>query len=243
VSDGGAIDSERVDGPPVDGPAIDGHGIPAHVVDVLVVDDHALMRSGLRTMIEAAADMRVVGTAADGAEALAAVARLRPHVVLMDLSMPVMDGAAATRRLAEQHPDVEVLVVTSFSDRDRVVDAVDAGASGYVLKDAEPAELLAAIRATARGESPLDPRVARTLLHARRDSPAVPELTEREREVLALVGRGLANKQIARSLGIRESTVKAHLTNVFQRIGVRDRTSAALWARTHLAEDHGSGTR
>jgi DNA-binding NarL/FixJ family response regulator len=243
VSNGEAIDSGPVDGRVVNGAAIDGHALPHHVVDVLVVDDHALMRSGLRAMIEAAADMRVVGTAADGAEALAAVARLRPHVVLMDLSMPVMDGAAATRRLTEQYPGVEVLVVTSFSDRDRVVDALDAGASGYVLKDAEPGELLAAIRSTARGESPLDPRVARTLLHARRGSAGLPELTEREREVLALVGRGLANKQIARSLGIRESTVKAHLTNVFQRIGVRDRTSAALWARSHLADGSGPGTR
>jgi DNA-binding NarL/FixJ family response regulator len=185
----------------------------------------------------------VVGTAADGAEALAAVERLRPHVVLMDLSMPVMDGTTATRRLTTQYPGVEVLVVTSFSDRDRVVDALDAGASGYVLKDAEPGELLAAIRSTARGESPLDPRVARTLLHARRGAAGLPELTEREREVLALVGRGLANKQIARTLGIRESTVKAHLTNVFQRIGVRDRTSAALWARTHLTDDHELGSR
>lgn len=213
----------------------DGSG--GELIDVLVVDDHALMRSGLHAMIEAAEDMRVVGTAADGAEALVAVERLQPQVVLMDLSMPVMDGAAATRRLAVLHPEVEVLVVTSFSDQQRVVDALDAGASGFVLKDAEPADLLAAIRSTARGESPLDPRVARTLLHARRRPAAVTQLTERETEVLALVGRGLANKQIARALGISESTVKAHLTNVFQRIGVRDRTSAALWARAHLPED------
>jgi DNA-binding NarL/FixJ family response regulator len=207
------------------------------VIDVLVVDDHALMRSGLTGLIAAAEDMRVVGTAGDGAEAVAAVTRLRPDVVLMDLSMPVMDGVTATRRILEEHPEVEVLVLTSFSDQQRVLEALDAGAGGYVLKDTEPADLLAAIRSTARGHSPLDPRVARTLLHARRRPARVAELTEREHEVLGLVGRGLANKQIARALGIREGTVKAHLTSVFQRIGVRDRTSAALWARTHLPED------
>ena len=206
------------------------------MIDVLVVDDHALMRTGLSGLIAAAGDMRVVGTAADGAEAVEEVARLAPHVVLMDLSMPVLDGVAATRRIVEEHPSVEVLVLTSFSDRQRVIEALDAGAGGYVLKDTEPADLLAAIRSTARGHSPLDPRVARTVLHARRSPARVAELTEREQEVLALVGHGLANKQIARRLGIRESTVKAHLTSVFQRIGVRDRTSAALRARTHLPE-------
>ena len=206
------------------------------MIDVLVVDDHALMRTGLSGLIAAAGDMRVVGTAADGAEAVEQVARLAPHVVLMDLSMPVLDGIGATRRIVEEHPDVEVLVLTSFSDQQRVMEALDAGAGGYVLKDTEPADLLAAIRSTARGHSPLDPRVARTVLHARRGPAHAAELTEREQEVLALVGRGLANKQIARRLGIRESTVKAHLTSVFQRIGVRDRTSAALWARAHLPE-------
>ncbi|ADB74829.1 response regulator [Geodermatophilus obscurus] len=207
------------------------------MIDVLVVDDHALMRTGLSGLIAAAGDMRVVGTAADGAEAVEEVARLAPHVVLMDLSMPVLDGVAATRRIVEEHPSVEVLVLTSFSDRQRVIEALDAGAGGYVLKDTEPADLLAAIRSTARGHSPLDPRVARTVLHARRSPVRAAELTEREQEVLALVGHGLANKQIARRLGIRESTVKAHLTSVFQRIGVRDRTSATLWARTHLPEE------
>jgi len=206
------------------------------VIEVLVVDDHALMRSGLSGLIAGTDDLRVVGTAADGAEAIEEVARLAPHVVLMDLSMPVLDGVAATRRIVEEHPDVEVLVLTSFSDQQRVMEALDAGASGYVLKDTEPGDLLAAIRSTARGHSPLDPRVARTVLHARRSPARAAELTEREQEVLGLVGRGLANKQIARALGIREGTVKAHLTSVFQRIGVRDRTSAALWARTHLPE-------
>jgi DNA-binding NarL/FixJ family response regulator len=206
------------------------------VIDVLLVDDHALMRAGLAGLITGAEDMRVVGTAADGAQALEAVTASNPHVVLMDLSMPVMDGIAATARITVDRPEVAVLVLTSFSDRDRVVEALDAGALGYVLKDAAPADLLEAIRSVARGDSPLDPRVARTLLRDRKAASPAGDLTEREQEVLALVGQGLANKQIARALGIREGTVKAHLTSVFQRIGVRDRTSAALWARANLPQ-------
>jgi len=211
-------------------------GTTTGLTDVLVVDDHALMRAGLSGLIEGAADMRVVGLAADGAEALDLIRTAAPHVVLMDLSMPGMDGVTATRRISREFPDTAVLVLTSFSDRQRVTDALDAGAVGYVLKDSEPASLLEAIRAVARGLSPLDPRVARMVLDGRRAAPptAPGELTDREQEVLALVGRGQANKQIARALGIRESTVKAHLTSVFQRIGVRDRTSAALWAQEHL---------
>ena len=212
------------------------------MIDVLLVDDHALLRAGLTTLVDAAVDMRVVGVASDGVEALDLVGATAPDVVLMDLSMPAMDGVAATRRITVEHPATQVLVLTSFADQERVMDALDAGASGYLLKDAEPGELISAIRAVAEGRSPLDPRVARTLLTARR-SPAegvsVAELTEREREVLALVGLGMANKQIARRLGIREGTVKAHLTNVYQRIGVRDRTSAALWARRNLRDQAG----
>ena len=215
------------------------------MIDVLVVDDHALMRAGLRGVIAGAGDMRVVGMAADGAQALAALATASPGVVLMDLSMPGMDGLTATRRITAHHPDVNVLVLTSFADQERVVEALDAGAIGYVLKDAAPGALLAAIRWAAQGDSPLDPRVARTLLRARPAArPAARaggELTEREREVLALVGRGLANRQIARALGIREGTVKAHLTSGYQRIGVRDRTSAVLWARTNLPDATESG--
>lgn len=206
------------------------------VIDVLVVDDHALMRAGLSGLIDGAGDMRVIGMAADGAEALDLIARSSPQVVLMDLSMPGMDGVTATGRISQEYPDVAVLVLTSFSDRQQVADALDAGAVGYVLKDSDPASLLEAVRAVARGLSPLDPRVARMVLDGRRAPTPSPAggLTDREREVLALVGRGLANKQIARSLGIREATVKAHLTSVFQRIGVRDRTSAALWASENL---------
>jgi DNA-binding NarL/FixJ family response regulator len=205
------------------------------VIDVLLVDDHALMRAGLRGVIAAADDMRVVGMAGDGAEALEAVASTHPDVVLMDLSMPGMDGVTATRHISEDFPDVGVVVLTSYFDEQRVLEAMDAGAIGYVLKDTDPTDLIGAIRSAAQGHSPLDPRVARTILHTRRAAPPpAGELTDREHEVLMLVGRGLANKQIARVLGIREGTVKAHLTSVFNRIGVRDRTSAALWARANL---------
>ena len=206
------------------------------MIDVLVVDDHALMRAGLRGVIAGGGDMRVVGMVADGAQALAALATSCADVVLMDLSMPGMDGVTATRRISREFPDTAVLVLTSFSDPQRVTDALDAGAVGYVLKDSEPASLLEAIRAVARGLSPLDPRVARMVLDGRRTpaAPAPSELTDREQEVLALVGRGRANKQIARALGIRESTVKAHPDQRVQRIGVRDRTSAALWAQENL---------
>ncbi|WP_409331017.1 response regulator [Trujillonella humicola] len=204
------------------------------MIDVLLVDDHALVRAGLRGVIGSAEDMRVVAEVSDGAQALQAIATASPQVVLMDLSMPVLDGVAATREITGRHPGVAVVVLSSFSDAPRVTEALDAGAIGYVLKDTEPAVILEAIRSAARGHSPLDPRVARTLLSARREPGAVPELTEREQQVLRLVGRGLANKQIARALGIREGTVKAHLGSVFQRIGVHDRTSAALWARTNL---------
>jgi DNA-binding NarL/FixJ family response regulator len=156
----------------------------------------------------------------------------------MDLSMPGMGGVEATRRLLAGHPDLQVVVLTSFSDQDQVLDAVDAGAVGYLLKDADPADLLQGVRAAAAGQSPLDPKVARTLL-TRRTTPAPQDqLSDREREVLTLVADGLANKQIARHLSITERTVKAHLTSIFQRIGVTDRTQAALWAeRNGLRRD------
>lgn len=204
------------------------------MIRVLVVDDHRVVLAGLAKVIEAAEDMQVVGLASDGEVAAELAARTLPDVVMMDLSMPRVDGVAATRRVLALSPDSHVLVLTSFSDRERIVDAFQAGAVGYMLKDSEPDDLLKALRAAARGESPLDPRVAREVLRSGPALAARPELTDRERAVLHLVSQGLANKQIATRLGIREGTVKAHLSHVFQRIGVSDRTSAALWARTHL---------
>jgi DNA-binding NarL/FixJ family response regulator len=201
-------------------------------VKVLVVDDHAMVRKGLVQLLSAVDGLEVVGEAANGREALAQAETLAPDVVLMDLQMPVMDGVSATRELTALG-GTQVLVLTSFSDTDRIVDALDAGAVGYLLKDAEPDDLVEAVRSVARGDSPLHPRVARQLLAARARRPAAVPLTAREREVLELVRDGLANKQIARRLGISERTVKAHLTSVFSTIGVADRTAAALWAERH----------
>jgi len=205
------------------------------MIRVLVVDDHRVVLAGLAGLIDAAEDMQVVGLASDGDVAADLAVETGPDVVLMDLSMPRVDGIAATRRILDLKPGSQVLVLTSFSARDRILDAFHAGAVGYMLKDSEPDDLLRAIRAAARGESPLDPRVAREVL--RRGPAVAPELTDREQAVLHLVAQGLANKQIATRLGIREGTVKAHLGHAFQRIGVTDRTSAALWARTHLPDE------
>ena len=208
---------------------------PADRIRLVLVDDHPLVRTGIRALVEAAGDIDVVAEAADGQAAVDAVAALvePPDVVLMDLSMPGVDGVTATRRLLDDGLAGAVVVLTSFADRGRVAEAIEAGAVGYLLKDSEPAELLAGIRSAAAGHAPLDPRVARALLPSRGGAPG-GGLRDREREVLALVAQGLANKQIAVRLGIAERTVKVHLGSVFRRIGVADRTSAALWARENL---------
>ena len=207
------------------------------MIRVLVVDDHPVLRSGLVQLVSGADDMEVVGSAADGAEALTETRRTSPDVVLMDLQMPGVDGVAATRSILAETTGTQVLVLTSFSDGERIVAALDAGAVGYLLKDADPDDVLDGIRSVNRGESPITPRAARELLGARSGTASVAQtaqLTPREIEVLALVREGLANKQIARRLGITERTVKAHLTSAFSRIGVRDRTAAALWAERNL---------
>ena len=201
------------------------------MIRVLVVDDHTIVRNGLVQLLAAAGDLEVIGSAGDGPTAVALCAEHRPDVVLMDLSMPGMSGIEATRLICERAPGSQVLVLTSFVDRDRVVEALEAGAIGYLLKDAEPDELISGIRSAARGESPLDPRAARTMLAAQRSTGPLESLTDREREVLTLVAEGLPNKQIARQLGISEKTVKAHLTSAFRTIGVDDRMQAGLWAR------------
>jgi DNA-binding NarL/FixJ family response regulator len=205
------------------------------MIRVLLVDDHGVVRAGLRQLLDGFEGIECVGAASDGAEAVELTLEHRPDVVLMDISMPVMDGIDATRAIAATCPGTKVVVLTSFSDRERILRALDVGAVGYLLKDAEPDELLRGIRAAARGDSPLAPKAARTILAARQMSrqplrAGDDELSEREREVLVLLASGLANKQIARRLGISEKTVKAHLTHVFRRIGVSDRTQAALWA-------------
>jgi len=208
------------------------------VIRVVVADDHRVVRVGLEQLLATFEDIEAVGFAAGGEEAVALCRELEPDVLLLDLSMPDLDGIEVTDRLRDTVPGTRVVVFTSFSDRERIVRALDAGAIGYLLKDAEPEEILAAIQAAARGESPLAPRAAAELLADRRTRPPTVELTAREREVLRLVVDGLANKQIARRLGISEKTVKGHLTNLFQRIGVADRTQAALWAeRTGVLRD------
>lgn len=208
-------------------------------ISVLVVDDHVLIRRGLADLFADSTEIELVGTAADGAEAVAAAAAARPDVVLMDLSMPGMDGVEATRRVLAASPGSRVVILTSFTEADRITAAVDAGAIGYLLKDAEPETLVAGVRAAARGDAPFDARAARALLPTQRDARG-PALTGREREILALVAQGLPNKSIGRRLGISEKTVKAHLTKAFATIGVADRTSAALWVER---ETSGTGGR
>jgi len=202
------------------------------VIRVLVVDDHAMVRTGLTAMLAADGDIEVVAQAADGHAAVAEALASTPDVVLMDLSMPVVDGVDATRSVMAALPSTRVVVLTTFADQDRVRRALEAGAVGYQLKDAEPDTLRDAVRAAARGHVPLDPRVAGALLP--RVADPADALSPREREVLALVTEGLANKQIAQALNIAERTVKAHLGNVYRHIGVVDRTSAAMWARDNL---------
>ena len=200
------------------------------MIRLAIVDDHAVVRAGLAQLVETMDEVELVGEAGDGEEAVALCAERRPDVVLMDLEMPRVDGIEATRRIRAAQPATAVVVLTSFSDRDRILRAIDAGAAGYLLKDAGPDELARAVRAAARGDAPLDPKAARALLSARTTAAPADSLSEREREVLLMVAEGLANKQIARRLEISEKTVKAHLTSVFRQIGVTDRTQAALWA-------------
>jgi DNA-binding NarL/FixJ family response regulator len=198
----------------------------ATALRVLIADDHPVVREGLRNLLSRAG-MEVVGEAASGEEAVESAGSTDPDVVLMDLSLPGLDGIAAARPLHAQRS--AVLVLTAFAERERVLAALDAGVSGYLLKDDDPAELIAGIRAAAAGGAPFSPKVAAVLVEARTQQRAKEQLTSREAEVLELVADGLSNKQIARALGIREGTVKAHLGSAFRRIGVQQRTQAALW--------------
>jgi len=203
------------------------------MIRVLIVDDHAIVRTGLYQLLTTTDDLELVGGAANGEQAVAMAAELHPDVVLMDLSMPDTDGIAATRRIVEENPQTHVLVLTSFSDRSRILAAVAAGAEGYLLKNTATEEILGGIRQLVVGGSPLDPKAARELLTSKQGPPEEIKLTTREQQVLRMLGAGLSNRAIARRLGIKERTVKAHLTSIFQSLGVTDRTQAALWAQRH----------
>jgi DNA-binding NarL/FixJ family response regulator len=201
------------------------------MIRIVIADDHKVVRSGLEQLIETFGDVELVGAASDGEQAVRLCEEQAPDIALLDLAMPRMDGIEATRRIRAARPSTNVVVFTSFSERDRILRALDAGATGYLLKDAEPDELHRGLLAAARGESPMHPKAAAQLVAERGTaSAAQARLSAREREVLGLVVDGLANKQIARRLGISEKTVKGHLTRIFQELGVSDRTQAALWA-------------
>jgi DNA-binding NarL/FixJ family response regulator len=209
-------------------------------IRVLIVDDHQMVRRGLRGFLDGEPDLAVVGEAETGEEAVARAPGLKPDVVLMDLLMPGMGGVAAIGELHAAHPEIKILALTSFADDAQVFPALQNGASGYLLKDVDPDELANAIRAVRRGESPLDPEVAKRLLAQLRRGPAAPApraehetLTERERDVLRLLAQGKSNKEIASELFIGDRTVKSHLSAIFQKLNVEDRTQAALYAVRH----------
>jgi DNA-binding NarL/FixJ family response regulator len=199
------------------------------VIRLLIADDHPVVRDGLRGMVAAEPDLEVVGEAGGGLEALALVPRVRPDVALVDLRMPDLDGVATIRALRERHPEVRVLVLTTFDTERDVVSAIEAGATGYLLKDAPRAELFRAVRAAARGETVLAPQVATRLVGQLRE-PAVQPLTQRELQVLELVARGATNREVAARLQVSEATVKTHLVHAFGKLGVSDRTAAVTAA-------------
>jgi DNA-binding NarL/FixJ family response regulator len=205
----------------------------AEPIRVLVVDDHAVVREGLRALLELQEGIEVVAEAADGREAVETAIRLRPDVILMDLVMPRLDGVAAMRELRVSVPQARAIVLTSFLDEDKLLPALRSGAAGYLLKNARPEELVRAVRAAHAGEALLDPVVAARLvetLAADGGEEPLDRLTPREREVLVLIGRGFPNKRIALELGLAEKTVKTHVGHVLAKLGVTDRTQAAVLA-------------
>src|SRR5262249_45446405 len=223
--------------------SMDGDG--AAPIRVVIVDDHAVVRRGLQAFLDTEPDIEVVGDADGGTNALALLQRMSaddrlPDVILMDLEMAPLDGIATTRRIRAAFYGVEVVALTSFSDEDRVHDALEAGASGYLIKDADADEVAAAIRAAHRGELQLDPAVARRLMNSLRTEPAsdpAADLTSRELEVLQLIGAGAANKAIAQRLDISERTARTHVSNILRKLGLHSRTQVALWAvRSGLAD-------
>ena len=214
-------------------------------VRVVLVDDHAVVRRGLRSFLSIYPDIDVVAEAANGDDAIAVIAVAQsqgtlPDVVLMDLAMERLDGVEATRRIRSRWPEVEVVALTSFVDEARVLEALDAGASGYIIKDAPAEEIVLAIRAAHRGEMMVDPALARKLLTRGRQPTArgpFAELTEREREVLGLVAQGLNNNDIARALTTSERTARTHVSNVLRKLGLASRTQAALYAVEHRLDE------
>jgi len=204
---------------------------------VVVADDQAMIRTGLRKILEAEADLEVVGEAADGSEAVAAVSRVRPDVVLMDIRMPVLDGIEATRRITRTVPSARVLILTTFGLDTYVFDSLRSGASGFMLKDAPPEELVAAVRIVAAGDALLAPAVTRSVVEEfvrgpaqAAEPPALGELTPREREVLDLLARGLSNPEICSELVISEATAKTHVARILQKLDLRDRVQAVIYA-------------
>jgi two-component system, NarL family, response regulator LiaR len=205
-------------------------------IRILIADDHAVVREGLRAFLTLQDGLEIVGEAADGDEVVSEAQRLRPDVILMDLVMPSRDGVSAMRELRRLDLDCRVIVLTSFLEDERLLPALEAGAAGYLLKNAQPAELARAIRAANAGEAVIDPTVAARLVETlasrsgRTDGRRTDELTNRERDVLALIARGRSNKRIALELGISEKTVKTHVGHLLAKLGVTDRTQAALLA-------------
>lgn len=206
-------------------------------IRVLLVDDHQVVRRGLRTFLDLQDDMVVVGEASDGAAGVARATELTPDVILMDLLMPVMDGVSAIAAIKAAQPTIEIVAVTSFIEEDKVTSALEAGASGYLLKDADAEAVAAAVRAAYAGEVHLDPAVARLLAQRMRERRTAPQLveplTEREKEVLSLVGQGSSNKEIATALFITERTARTHVSNILGKLGLSSRTQAALYAVEH----------
>lgn len=214
-------------------------------IRVLIVDDHAVVRQGLKTFIDLQEDMLVVAEGENGAQAVTLADQHQPDIILLDLVMPGMDGVEATRQIQENSPDSRVLILTSFGEDEKVFPAIRAGAQGYLLKDIQPTELVRAIRDAYQGKVQLHPDIARKLMSALADasdaagvveSPPIlstNDLTEREQEVLSLIAKGMNNRQIAEQMIISEKTVKTHVSNVLSKLGVDDRTQAAIWALKH----------
>jgi NarL family two-component system response regulator LiaR len=207
-------------------------------IRVLIVDDHSVVRMGLRVFLDLQPDIEVVGEAADGSEGVAMARRLEPDVILMDLLMPNMDGITAIGRIKSERPETEIVTMTSFIEEDKVTAALEAGASGYVLKDAEAEEVAAAVRAAFAGEVHLDPAVARLLAQRMRQRKSPEEslaepLTDREKEVLGLLGQGMSNKEIGTTLFITERTARTYVSNILGKLGLASRTQAALYAVEH----------